>query len=347
MNEEICTRDSNTPNVLKIDSCMPYANGNEKGFDIHSVLTHLTQYADMSSVVASIKKGSRYVVQIPVEYRDDLKSGKKYMLKKKETGEMLATIMEKDSGGKSVFCKNCPIKEEAFYQGNPFRDFANGFVSMQIQRQIEALALQLEETYNAVLRIEAGQKADRIGQLNAGRDGIIHALRMKDDEGRKLAIISARRSLLEAQGKIAETLRQRIFEFKPVPSKGLRRFIEHLKHSDCLDRCDDEYNAIQDYFDLYMQATELVAESYAICRETESVVSTWDACRQFIMSLDFSNVKTILYAHRTKTEDDLFYAGILPYIAENKKLCLESAKQCDYLEITFSGEEMLEGLGYV
>lgn len=344
MNEEICTRDSNPPNVLKIDSCMSYANGNEKGFDIHSVLTHLTQYADMSSVVASIKKGSRYVVQIPVEYRDDLKSGKKYMLKKKETGEMLATIMEKDSGGKSVFCKNCPIKEEAFYQGNPFRDFANGFVSMQIQRQIEALALQLEETYSAVLRIEAGQKADRVGQLNAGRDGIIHALRVKDGESRKLAITVARGSLLEAQGKIAETLRQKIIAFKPVPAKGFPMWLALLKDSNCLDKRDDEYNAIQDYFELYMQATALIAESFVICDETEGAVSTWDVCQQFVESLDFSKMKTILHSHPNRTADTLFFNSALPNVIEYRTLCLESAKAKDFLEITFEGEEILEAL---
>lgn len=206
------------------------------GINVPAVLGHLAQYANMAHITSSIRKGVQYVVEIPTHLQAALDAGKYSMLHGEESGKTWATIVQKLPNGKNEFVANCPIKGEAFYPGNPMQDMSASFANLQLQQQMAALAQLLGETYDAILRVEAGQHADRIGQLTAGRSGIIHALRMKDEESRRLQIVVARGSLQEAQSKIGEVLKQKVDSFKALPKYAVARFFMECTHDGYLDR---------------------------------------------------------------------------------------------------------------
>lgn len=330
---------SKAPRVAHIENDQP-------GFNVHAILGYLAQYVNMTNIVSNIHKGTQYVVQIPTHLQAALDTGKYTMLHGEASGKTWATIVQRLSNGKNDFIANCPIREEAFYPGNPIQDMANSFANLQLQQQMAVLTQLLGETYDAILRVEAGQKADRIGQLVAGRNGIIHALKMKDADSRKLQIVVARGSLQEAQSKIGEVLKQKVDSFKSLSKYAIARFFQECAHTGYLDKCDDEYNATQDYFDLYMQVTKLISESYLICGEKESAISVFDESRHFIEQLDFSKLETILYSHPKRKPKELFIHTALPGITAERKLCLESTKPYDYIEITLNGKEILEVLEY-
>lgn len=309
-----------------------------------AILGHLAQYANLANIAGTIKKGTHFVVQVPTHLQASLDTGKYTMLHGAKSEKTWATIVEKLPNGKNNFIANCPIKAEAFYQGNPFQDASASIANLQLQQQMAVLVQMIGEAYDAILRVEAGQKADRIGQLAAGRDGIAHALKMKDAESKKLAMVVARGSLQEAQGKIGEVLKQKVGSFKAVPKNFIRRFFMECTHDAFLDKRTDEYNVIQEYCELYLQATDLIAQSFIICGETDSAASVYDACRQFVADMNFNKVRTILYAHPKKKEADLFYHKAAAHITESKTLCLDAAKPYDFIEIALDGEELLEVL---
>lgn len=344
MSNEIIDRPEDSPAMYEPEIRVARVNPAAVGFNVHAVIGHLAQYANLANIAGTIKKGTQYVVQVPTHLQAALDSGKYKMLHGKESGKTWATIVEKLPNGKNKFIDNCPIVEKAFYHGNPLQDASNSLANLQMQQQMAALAQLVGETYEAILRVESGQKADRIGQLIAGRDGIVHALKMKDPERREQQIVMARQSLLEAQGKIGEVLRQKVASFKGVPKLAVARFAMEFVHSGYLGKRDDEYDAIHEYYDLYMQATQLIAESFLICDEAESAISVFDSCKQFIGSLDFSKIGTVLYAHRQMPESDLFYHQAEKVITEERTLCLEAAKPYDVIEITLDGADMMEVL---
>lgn len=312
------------------------------GFNGHTFIGHLAQYANLANIAGAIKKGTQYVVQVPTHLQAALDSGKYTMQQGKKSGKTYATIVEKLPNGKNKIIGNCPIIEEAFYRGNPLQDASTSLANLQLQQQMAALAQLVGETYEAILRVESGQKADRIGQLIAGRDGIVHALKMKDSERREQQIVAARQSLLEAQGKIGEVLRQKVASFKGVPRFAVARFAMEVVYSGYLDKRDDEYDTIHEYYDLYMQATQLITRSFVICDETESANSVFDSCEQFIGSLDFGKIGTVLYAHGQMPKSDLFYHEAAKAIAKERSLCLEAAKPYDVIEITLDGADFME-----
>ena len=62
--------------------------------------------------------------------------------------------------------------------GNPIQDLSMSYHNMLIQQQMAQLTAIVEETLTAVKRIEHGQMDDRVGLLEAGKNGIKLALSM-------------------------------------------------------------------------------------------------------------------------------------------------------------------------
>ena len=100
---------------------------------------------------------------------------------------------------------------------------------------------------------------------------------------------------------------------------------------------------MQDYYDLYLQATKLLAASYALCGNLETAEQTFRLSESTIRSIDFSKVETIRYQHKGLT--DMFYSAPAGYIATERTVCLEEAKHYDYVALEVSGEKLLEVLG--
>ena len=59
--------------------------------------------------------------------------------------------------------------------------------------------------------------------------------------------------------------------------------------------------------------------------------------------IDFSKVETIGFQH--KELKDMFYAAPTGYITAERAVCMEDAKQYDYVALEVSGERLLEVLG--
>lgn len=342
MSNEIVKRSSDGLIIHSEKSRVACVESYQENLNMPAVLGHLARYANLSSIVSAVKKGTQYIVQVPTHLQAAIDAGKYTMLHGEQSGKTWATIVEKLPNGKNEFIANCPIKEEAFLPGNPMQEMSNSFANLQMQKQMAALAQLLGETYDAILRVEAGQKADRIGQLNAGRDGIIYALAMEDEDSKKLQIVVARGSLQEAQSKIAEILKIKVESFKALPKQALMRFVLECTHDGYLDKRDDEYDTIRDYFELYVQATKLIGESYMICGEEKSAALVFDESRRFVQTLDFSKVSTILYSHPKMNANELVANMAVSNIGAEKVMCLDAVKPHDYIEITLDGEDILE-----
>lgn len=312
--------------------------------DLHALLGYLAHSIDLGCIADGLRKGKQFVVDVPVHVQAGLKSGRYSMLHGEDSGKTWATIVEKIPGEKDRIVANCPIHEEAVRAGNPLKELSGALVSLQLQQQMAALAELLGETYDAILRVEAGQRADRIGQLYAGRDGLLFALKVGDAQQRALAIATARGSLLEAQGKLGEVLRQLVEGFQPVMPSAPGRFLQEVFSRGFTDRQDDAYNLIVDYYEAYMQATQLIALSFIVCGEEESARAVYDASRRFFGGLDYRNVLTAFNAHADTPRSEHFYYQIEGRLDADLDACLELARPCDRLEIPLEGSACLEVL---
>lgn len=304
-------------------------------FVLGSILAGL----DLQDVVSQIKKGTQYVVEIPQEYRKGLSSGRYTFLQNKNTGKTWATICEKLPNGQTKIVSNCPIKAEVFCRPGQLRDLLDSMSNLAIQCQLGSLFKRLDEVKDIVLRIEKGQKADRIGKLSSGINQIMIALKMKDVEQRKHEISVGRGRILEARDQIGMILGDLVEEFKPIDKRLIKQLWDAVWRSgwkNYFDQKDDKYNEMVECCELYIFATNCIAESYMLCDEEESAEDTFDRCKEFFRNLDFRNVRTIRCIHPKLQQGVFFFDDIENVISADRDQCLRPK-----VEIEIDGETLL------
>lgn len=307
--------------------------------DYNSILTKLAQYANIADALAHVEKSAKYVVQIPLKYKEAFEAGDVILNQNSKTGVVWPTLYKKLENGKRQFVDNLPIKEEELISGNPFERTAISYHNLYMQQQINDLAETMHQTYIKVERIEQGQMDDRIGLLMAGRDQIVLSMNLPPDE-RLRAIELGRSQMLTAQKQLLQTLKRRVENFVPIPEKRIDRFLLELKHSGSLKQKDKEFEEIQEYYDLYLQATHMVASSYAICGQTDSAEQVFDIAMQDLGEIDFESLKSLRYIH--KENPDMLYYHATEYVEAERDVCLENAHDYEIMNIEVCGYKLLE-----
>ena len=343
---------SENPIVRKNDELVPQEDGSvepvydkvlkvtpgTEGFDINGMLAKLMQYANMADALSHVERTLEYVVQIPIKHREAFDAGEVFLNQNTKTGVMWPTLYETLENGKRKFVDNLPIKQEEIIHGNPFESMAVSYHNLYMQQQIAELADALQETYQAVKRIEQGQMDDRIGLL------MIKFSINASPEERVAEMAAGRSNLLKAQKQLLQTFKSRVSGFEPLPEGSFSRFRMELMHAGVHRRRDQEFSEIQKYYALYLQATQMVAASYAICGQMDAAEHAAEQvfldAEQEMKEIDFGALQTLRYIHKKNTE--MFYYHAADYIATEREICLEDAKEYDAISLQISGEKLLE-----
>ena len=309
--------------------------------DIPGMLVKLMQYANIGQVVTKIEKGAEYIVQIPLKHKKAFDAGELLMNENMKTGVLWPTLYKKLETGKREFVDNLPVKKELRVKGNPFESIAQGYQNMYLQQQITELAEIMGRTLQVVERIEKGQKDDRVGLMKGAKDEILFALSLRPEECIQ-AIGNARSKLHTAQGQIFEALKTRVSEFKAIPESAWKRFRIEVMHEGTFEGWDKDFREIQSYYSLYFEATQLLADSYAVCGYTMLAENVYEKAEKSMASISFDAMKTLRYIH--KKNSDMLYYHPVEYVTADKEACLEAAKDYDFLALKVSGAKLLEAL---
>ena len=307
--------------------------------DVKGYLVMLMQYANIGEVVTHIEKGVEYIVQIPLKHKKAFDAGELFINENTKTGVLWPTLYKKLESGKREFVDNLPVKKELRVQGNPFERIAQGYQNIYLQEQIAKLTEIMTRTLQVVEQIEKGQKDDRVGLMKGAKNEILLALNFPPEE-RRLAIVQARSQLHEAQSQILEALRTKVGAFKIIPESAWKRFWIEVAHSGTFDRWDRDFREIQSYYSLFLQATQLLADSYAICGYTLEAERVYELAEEEMAAISFDAMKTLRYIH--KTNSDMLYYHPVEYVTADKEACLEAAKDYDFIALSVSGEKLLE-----
>lgn len=321
---------------LRITSSTP-------GIDFSGVLDQVLQCLNIEGIIQGIQKGTRYVVQIPKELISDFNTNKLHMMQNSKTGIKWPELVQIEESGKTKIVSPLPCVEEAFIQGNPFSEIANSYHNYYMAQQLQQMSQTLEKTLSVVVKIEKGQSNDRTGLLNSGRQQILLALSQKDVTSRTNAIQLGIKTLSDAQGQIAESFRQRVNDFKEIPQSQIKQCFKVFINGKYLSSKDEEFDRIQDDYDLYLKSTAMIATAYVAMGETENARRVFDFALHNMGQIDFSKVKTIEYTHN-KDEIEPLYDDAIAYLKSEEKKCIASAGCPSQIELEVSGVELMEAI---
>ena len=316
----------------------------KNGTEFRGTLAQILQYVDIGHALTHIEKAKQYVVQIPLEYQKALNEGVYFINQNKTTGVQWPQLMEIKPNGRYSFVDDLPIVEQEFIRGNPLRDISTNFYNIALQQQIVAIADTVERTYKVVERIEHGQMDDRIAGLYSGREQIRLALELKDPEEKKRAIALGRQSLIDAKYQLGLTLKRRIEEFEPLPDGWWAQRWLAFRHKNVLNQRDDEVQEIQDYYELFLEATKLIAFSYILTDEKDAARRAFMDSIDFMKTIHFQNVRTIRFIHNPQDIQEMFMYHPITYIEAEQEQAEEDDKEYDCMLVEVSGEELLEVL---
>ncbi len=325
--------------VLDIKRDMPY-------IDFRGVVDTVLQMVNIADVASQIKKGTEYVVQIPAKFQAGIDVGKYWIMEgANDSGKLWPYLMKKGKSGRNEIVTPLEIKEKKFIDNNPARNITENYHNLYLKQQMKELAGLIETTLDTVKRIEKGQLDDKIGLLGAGRQGVILALSQADESSRTASLIQARNNINIAQNQILEHFKRRVSEFEPLPKSKVMLLGRECAKAGYLDGKDDEYGEILDYYNLYLQATRMLAGTYVICGDVDTAKKVFELAQTEIGKIDFSALKTIENSHINGDEFDRIYDSATEYLETEEHLCLTEASEYDCLTLSFSGEELLEVLG--
>lgn len=318
-------------------------NSKTENIDFSSSLNRFFQFINIADIIAKVQKGAEYIVQIPTEFQQGFDAGEYYMMEGKTTGKMWPTLMKIADSGKPEIVTPLPIKPNACVQGNPVQDLSLGCHNLYMQKQLQRIASDLQETLTIVRRIEKGQQTDRIGMMESGKAQILLALQRKGQDGWEQELALGRKSLSDARGQFLAAFRERVKEFEPIPKSRILRIIREYTSTGIGygDKKDDEYSELSTYFSLLLESTRLLAASYAVVGDTDTAERVYEMTLTDLDAIDYSKVNTIEYLHR-KSSFESFGELIPQYIETECHECLEKTQKFDTIEIEITGEELLE-----
>lgn len=314
--------------------------------EFREMLAAAVQMFNAADIVGKIQKGTEFVVQVPARFQGELQAGVLEMMHGAESGKTWATLVRKLADGRQEIVCNCPITEQMRIQGNPIQNLSGVYQNFYMQNKLREISDQVKDVYDTVLRIEQGQMDDRIGKLESGRNDVLQALDNPNIEDQKHELFLARSKISEAQCQIGQVFKSRVESFKPIPkSRAARRFREILSPStNYMKKCDDEFGKLQEYYDFYLRATQLLAWTYAVVGDTDRANNAFEQSLSFLRSINFSNVLTLDYIYPRKSMDDAFYHQPVPYLQYERTLCLNEARPYEFVQLTVSSEELEEVL---
>ena len=318
-------------------------SGLQKDINFTGLVDKVAQYVNIADIVSNIEKSAEYVVQIPTKYKDAFDAGEVFINKNKKTGIEWPTLMRKTDNGQYRFVGDLPIKQQEFYRGNPFQEICINYHNIVTQQQLAEISQSIVETYQIVKMIERGQQDDRIALIDAGREQVLLAMTMTDENEKKEMLRVAARDLLVGKEQIGKALMCRVEAFESIPDSDLKIFLNTLKDGNYLNKKDDEIEDIQECYSLYVEATKMLAAIFAYSGETAAVEQTFSRSIDFLQQINFEALKSIEHSHKGVCFNDWFFNHPVEYIEIEKTSFIESSKDYDFLQIELTGEKLLEG----
>ena len=104
-----------------------------------------------------------------------------------------------------------------------------------------------------------------------------------------------------------------------------------------------EYNEIQEYYSLYLQATQMIATAYIFLGSYKNVNEVFIDAKDELRKINFNNIETLKYILK---EEELFFLNFEKNINFEKRLAINQSKKIDCVRISITGEELLEVYDY-
>lgn len=320
------------------------AASEKKSKDVNGFLAKLFNVVQIGNDAKKIiDPNLDYSVKIPAKLLKKMGEHDVQFLKDKVTGEILPTLYDytdKGYGGQIRLEIRGQVTE------HDITNLRNSMNNLIEQARYDNMIEEIQKVHAVAQRIEKGQDNNRFALVNAGRQLLLNALSIKDDEQKKHdMIMAAIETLLMGCEQVQATLVSKMYELPVVPEKSLPRAWFVLKNADNRGNAKTKYADVQEYFSYYCRALKSLAYAYTIMGEPQMSENLLISTKNVF---EHKNIERLTMMEPLLLEGD--YTKMWYKNPEKNELKLiESYKDLDNGNdriITVSGQQLLEVLDY-
>lgn len=247
-----------------------------KRIDFHSFVANLINFSDIAQNAKNIIKPDLvYAVKFTPELLAKMKTNDIQFLNDKLTGDILPVLYnytEKGFGGQ------VRLELKGNITSQDVSALSNSLNNLLEQKKYDALIQQVQQINATVKRIERGQDTDRFALIISGREKLIHALAIEnDDDLRKKLIVEAISTLCDGRKKVELPLLDKLNALTPVTENRFFRFI-HCFNPDYYNKHTGDYEDIQEYFEYYCMSIEPLAYAYTELKQPQMIENVIKEC---------------------------------------------------------------------
>lgn len=318
------------------------SNKRKKGFNAFlGNLVNLCDLANNAKIV--INPDIEYAVKFTPELLKKMQEHDIQFLKDKVTGDILPVLYDYTDKG---FGGQVRLEMRGNISNQDISNLSSSISNLLEQQKFDALIEQVQQIHSTVIRIERGQDTDRFANVISGRNTLLQALSIEnDDDLKRQLIVEAISTLNKGKEEIELVLTDKLNSLKPVPSNEFKRLLYCLKPG-YYDAKKNDYDDIQEYFKYYCMSIEPLAYAYTCLQQPQMVERIVQSCGKIFSNenlVSLTSVEPILNeAEYNKTQFRLAWYNN-PQSQETKLLeAYQSYNDDNEVVIRVSGKDILE-----
>ena len=285
----------------------------------------------------SIDKTVTYIAKIPKHLEKDFAAGDLHFMVKSDTGENLGALVGADKMNRGFV----RIEEAAPVATN----LAGSLASLAMQQQMAQIADVVNEVRSRVIELKTIHDRDLLGTLRGMHKQLNQIKDTHDAEVRRQLTTQAITVLNDTLGKIEQRLIDELDQLPDVPKNKIIAGIKVFFSTGYLPKIEQGYELIQELFEYYLSAMQMLAYAYAFLGEDNVATSVFKPGNELCNNPNFPKMVKAEALCADTSIGITWYKSPEKYLS---KLSVETERilggEEQYLTIEITGEQMLEVL---
>lgn len=285
-----------------------------------------------------------YIAKFPKDVLDKINSGQ-FDIMKTKSGDLLSTIIDKTAPANKNIVHQLRLEQIDPTQSQKLQSLSTNVANIAIQKQLADISEMLSEIQAISKDIKRGQVIDRIGLIVSGRNQLEQALEISENNPRReQLILGAISSLNNGRSQLELYFQEEMKNRVSIPNNKIHLTIKCLFDGKFYDKIDDTFNELQESFQAYIYATNLLATAYERLGSTEVLPKVFEPAKVLIENYAESMIPMSRIVLEGNVDNQkCWYTHPHDYIDiienYNQKALLNNV---DYISVEVPGKKLLE-----
>lgn len=286
-----------------------------------------------------------YIAKFPKDVLDKINNGQ-FDIMKTKSGDLLSTIIDKTAPANKNIVHQLRLEEIDPSFSQKVQNLSTNVANIAIHIQLAEVSEMLSEIQALSEDIKRGQVIDRIGLVISGKNQLEQAMQISDGSPRReQLILGAISSLNNGRSQLDLYFREEMKNTISIPSNKFLLTLKCISDGKFYDRVENTFNGLQESFQAYIYATNLLATAYERMGNIEVLPKVFEPVKTLIENYAASMIPmSRLVLEGNIDVEKCWYAHPHDYIEVIENYTRQALlDDVDYISVEIAGQELLEG----